>query len=207
MNISSGRLELGMERGVKFTSWKEQEHDHLWRRDTMCKGENVFVRMRVGARLWRALCVAWSSGSWCADLSVIPTVCPTCFFWREGWTAIPNKAFTQVLPSCVETVAMPSLAPLEEGSPAISSYTLQVSCFGSGLALSFSYTWKTRFGCRSLGSHRSPQLTTLQPTDLRVKGPAFAVNCGLGMNVTRVAIKHGAPCNERSTVPLDGHPV
>ena len=51
MNISSGRLELGMERRVKFTSWKEQEHDHLWRRNMMCKGGNVFVRVGVGARL------------------------------------------------------------------------------------------------------------------------------------------------------------
>lgn len=96
-NISSGRLELGMERWVGFISWEDQGYSLLGE-EAWCAKVRMCLWGRVSGPGYdgSSLCCLIID-SWCDDLSVTPTMFPACFSWREGWTAIPTKAFTQVL--------------------------------------------------------------------------------------------------------------
>ena len=96
-NISSGRLELGMERWVGFISWEDQGYSLLGE-EAWCAKVRMCLWGRVSGPGYdgSSLCCLIID-SWCDDLSVTPTMYPACFSWSEGWTAIPTKAFTQVL--------------------------------------------------------------------------------------------------------------
>ena len=93
-NISSGRLELGMERWVGFISWEDQGYSLLGE-EAWCAKVRMCLWGRVSGPGYdgSSLCCLIID-SWCDDLSVTQTMYPACFSWSEGWTAIPTKAFT-----------------------------------------------------------------------------------------------------------------
>lgn len=109
----------------RFISWEDQGYSLLGE-EAWCAKVRMCLWGRVSGPGYdgSSLCCLIID-SWCDDLSVTPTMFPACFSWREGWTAIPTKAFTQVLLvwrhlqafSCGVTYnALPG--PLEGGSPA-----------------------------------------------------------------------------------------
>ena len=109
----------------RFISWEDQGYSLLGE-EAWCAKVRMCLWGRVSGPGYdgSSLCCLIID-SWCDDLSVTPTMFPACFSWREDWTAIPTKAFTQVLLvwrhlqafSCGVTYnALPG--PLEGGSPA-----------------------------------------------------------------------------------------